>query len=130
MLHVQPSGRMASRRHVRTKSGARVCVLGVRLVCWGSMPLISMAGDCPAVDVRWGESMCSAFLAVTAGCGVVWEGGDNCLTYPPALSILARVLMPPSRASRNFGVGRAVYGPMEGYTPFLVGQSAVRQSDL
>ena len=37
VLHVQPSGRMVSRRHVRTKSSARVCVLGVRLVCWGSM---------------------------------------------------------------------------------------------
>ena len=50
-------------------------------------------------------------------------GAGNCLTYPHALSI-ARVLMPPSRTSRNFGVGRAVYGisevdvPMGGYTPF------------
>ena len=55
-------------------------------------------------------------------------GAGNCLTYPHALSI-ARVLMPPSRTSRNFGVGRAVYEISDvgvsvgGCTPFLVGQS-------
>ena len=38
VLHVQPSGRMAIRRHVRSKSGATVWVLDVRLVRWGSMP--------------------------------------------------------------------------------------------
>ena len=35
--------------------------------------------------------------------------GGKCITYSPAVSI-ARVLMPPSRTRRNFGVGRAVYG--------------------
>ena len=31
------SGRMFSRTHVRSKSGATLCVLGVGLVRWGSM---------------------------------------------------------------------------------------------
>ena len=63
-------------------------------------------------------------------------GGGNCLTYPPALSI-ARVLMPPSRTSRNFGVGRAVYEISDvdvsvgGIYPLFGGSvPTVRQSDL
>ena len=86
-----------------------------------------MAGECPAVDVRWGGVDVLHHNGCYRRVRCCLRGG-NCLTYPPALSI-ARILMPPSRTSRNFGVGRAVYGisdvdvPMAGYTPFLVGQS-------
>ena len=54
-------------------------------------------------------------------------GAGNCLTYTAGLSI-PRVLMPPSRTSRIFGVGRDVYGisdvvvPVGGYT-LLVGHT-------
>ena len=63
-------------------------------------------------------------------------GAGNWLTYPPAHSI-ARVLMPPSRTSRNFGVGRAVYEISDvgvsvgGMYPLFGGSvPTVRQSDL
>ena len=70
--------------------------------------------------------MCSATMAVTAGCGVVWEG--RAIVLLTHLASIPRVLMPPSRTSRNFGVGRAVYGisdvvvPVGGYT-LLVGHT-------
>ena len=76
------SGRMFSGRHVRSKSGATVCVLGVRLIRWGSIAdLLAWRVTVPPSICDGSEWMCSATMHVTGGCGVVWEGGQ--LHYSP-----------------------------------------------
>ena len=92
-------------QHVPSKTGPGVLAGHVGLFAGPQWRLTVLADAWPAFDIRWGGSICSSPNAVS-GVRFCLGGGTNCLTYPPPPS----VMMPPTRMSRNSGVGPSVFG--------------------
>ena len=87
----------------------RGCLLGLRLVRWGSMSLHGLCGCMCHFRYSMGRSRCAPPQRLCIpGAKLFGEGGQlpYLHTAPPSIP---RV-MPPTRKSRNLGVGRAVFG--------------------